>query len=100
MRDRIPEVISERGVGAKVRRLSPGRYARALREKMIEEAREFREAGDRKSAINELVDIQELVDASRRMLGVSPKRFREMAARKRKERGGFRKRLFLEYTEE
>lgn len=100
IRDRIPEIIAGAGSRCKVRRLTAGLYARALKEKIIEEARELRAARGRKAVLNELIDIHELVEACRRRLGVSPKRFQELSARKRKERGGFRKRLFLEYTEE
>ena len=100
IRDRIPETIAAAGARCRLRRLSRRAFVRALREKLCEEVLELRAARDRSSVLNELIDIQELVDTYRRTLGVSPSRFRAMVERKRRRRGGFRKRLFLEYTEE
>ncbi len=95
IRDRIPEIISSRGLRCKLRRLTARRYEKALREKLLEEAVELRAAKGKGASLNELIDLQELVDACRQNLGVGPKRFRELVKRKRKERGGFKKRLFL-----
>ena len=99
IRDRIPRIIEESGSSCRVRRLSPGEYGRALREKIREEAEEMLRARGRNALINELIDIQELLDAIRRSLGMGAGIFLEAVRRKRRERGGFRKRLFLEYTE-
>ena len=99
IRDRIPEIIEAGGARAKVRRLSKKAYARALREKILEEARELCAARRREALLNELVDLQELVDASRRLLEIPPRSFRRKVEEKRRKRGGFRKRLYLEYTE-
>jgi predicted house-cleaning noncanonical NTP pyrophosphatase (MazG superfamily) len=96
VRDRIPEIISGRGLKCNVRRLAGRRYEKALREKVLEEASELLSSRGREEVLNELIDIQELINALRRKLGVGPKRFRQLVARKRKKRGGFTKRLFLE----
>lgn len=100
VRDRIPEIISERGLRCGLRRLRNSHFARALREKIREEADELAVASDRRAVLNELVDLQELLEAYRRLLGVGQSRFIALVRRKRIERGGFTKRLFLEYTDE
>lgn len=99
IRDRIPELLLAKGHECSLRRLGPAPYERALRKKIIEEAGELQQARGRDAVLNELVDLQELVDAFRRALHVPAKRFAGMARRKRIARGGFRKRLFLDHTE-
>ena len=99
VRDRIPEIVAARGVPFSLHRLSASRFPRALREKIREEAEELFHAKGRKAALNELIDLQELVDSYRRILRVPEGRFREMARRKRLARGGFRRRILMEYRE-
>jgi len=100
IRDRIPEIVARRGLRCAIRRLGPSEYAGALKAKICEEAAELRRARGKASLLNELLDLQELILAYRSILGVDARRFNDMLGKKRAERGGFRKRLFLEYTEE
>lgn len=99
IRDRIPEIVEARGLRCRTRRLSPAAYARALKKKVIEESRELLDARGRDEVLNELADLRELLDACRRTLGVGPGAFERIVKEKRRARGAFRKRLFLEYTE-
>lgn len=99
VRDRIPEIVAARGIPFSLHRLSASHFARALREKVREEAEELFRARGRTAALNELIDLQELVDSYRRLLRVPEDRFREMALRKRRARGGFRRRILMEYRE-
>jgi len=99
VRDRIPEIVAAGGLRCRTRTLSPTAYARALREKVLEEARELVEARGRDAVLNELADLRELLDSFRRLLGVGPDAFERIVRRKRLARGGFRKRLLLDYTE-
>lgn len=98
VRDRIPEIITQGGASCRVRRLGVSEYREALTRKVLEEARELQEAGNRRDALNELVDLHELVEALRKSWRVSPAAFAAKVQHKRRERGGFRKRLFLEYV--
>ncbi|MEJ2744926.1 MAG: nucleoside triphosphate pyrophosphohydrolase [bacterium] len=100
VRDRIPELISGEGCPHRVRKLSETAYARALRAKILEEAYELSSAKGKKALLNELIDLQELVESFRMLLGIKPKSFQAEVKRKRRERGGFKKRLFLEYVDE
>jgi len=99
VRDKIPALISEKGRSCKVRKLPATAYARALKAKIREEADELYRARGKGPLLNELIDLQELVDAYRGALGMKAKSFHGLVRRKRRERGGFGKRLFLEYTE-
>jgi predicted house-cleaning noncanonical NTP pyrophosphatase (MazG superfamily) len=100
IRDRIPAIIAKRGRRCALRKLGPAGYARALKDKIREEAAELAGARGISHTLNELIDLQELILAYRRVLRIRSRAFDGMLRRKRIERGGFRKRLFLEYTEE
>ncbi len=100
VRDRIPALAAKEGCSCKVRRLSAAGYPRALKAKIREEADELSAARGRAQLLNELIDLQELVDAFRAVLRVGERSFRALVRRKRRGRGGFGKRIFLEYIEE
>lgn len=59
VRDKIPDIIRESGETPKVRVAKPEELDKLLREKIVEEAQEFLISGD----TEELVDIQEAIDA-------------------------------------
>jgi predicted house-cleaning noncanonical NTP pyrophosphatase (MazG superfamily) len=59
VRDKIPEIIREQGGNPEVRVASKDELDVLLREKIVEEAQEFLFSGD----TEELVDIQEAIDA-------------------------------------
>ena len=95
IRDRIPEIIKEAGWVPKVRTLRKGEFLNAVIKKVFEEAGELIQAKDKKGIINEIVDIQELIDALTLEIGLSKPKIKKLQAIKRKKRGGFKKRLFL-----
>ena len=99
VRDRIPEIIREAGEEPRVRTLSQETFLGIVKIKINEEARELLQAEDREQIINEIVDIQELIDTLIREMGISKFELWELQKRKNKERGGFKKRLFLIKTE-
>jgi len=59
VRDKIPEIIREKGFSPEVRVATSRELDRFLRVKIVEEAQEFLESGDSE----EIVDILEAVDA-------------------------------------
>ncbi|MFW9844488.1 MAG: hypothetical protein ACFFEV_07920 [Candidatus Thorarchaeota archaeon] len=59
VRDKIPDMIREAGETPKVRIAKPDELDILLRKKIVEEAKEFLLSGD----TEELVDIQEAIDA-------------------------------------
>jgi len=95
IRDRIPEIIKEAGWKPTIRALKRKEFLGALRKKVSEEARELIRAKNKKGIINEIVDIQELIDALTLEIGLSKPKIKKLQAIKRKKRGGFKKRLFL-----
>ncbi|MGY5880670.1 MAG: nucleoside triphosphate pyrophosphohydrolase [Candidatus Thorarchaeota archaeon] len=59
VRDKIPDIIREAGESPKIRIAKPDELDVLLRKKIVEEAKEFLVSGD----TEELVDIQEAIDA-------------------------------------
>jgi predicted house-cleaning noncanonical NTP pyrophosphatase (MazG superfamily) len=65
VRDLVPRLITTRGAKCLMRQLEGPAYVRALANKIVEEAKEVRGAGDRASLINELADLAETVEMYR-----------------------------------
>lgn len=89
VRDRIPEILDSKGVTYERREASSEEYTEELIKKLGEETQEFLEAGD----ISELADVVEVVEA----LKLLPEyvEVEVIRQKKRKERGGFDRRIIL-----
>jgi len=99
IRDRILEIIEKSGEKPYWRILSKREYLSEIKKKILEEAKELISAKDKKDIINEIVDIQELIDVLISELKLTKSEIRKQQKIKNKERGGFKKRLFLTKTE-
>jgi predicted house-cleaning noncanonical NTP pyrophosphatase (MazG superfamily) len=99
IRDRIPEIIEADGHRAVTRVLEDEDYRMALLAKLVEEALEAANASADELA-GELADVWEVLQALLSMLRLTGQELETLAARKRGERGGFDRRIFLEYTEQ
>jgi len=85
VRDRIPEIIREKGESPKVRIAGPDELDVLLREKIVEEAKEFLFSGD----TEELVDIQEAIAALLKLRKADPALIELQRHSKLLARGGF-----------
>jgi len=85
VRDKIPDIIRERGDNPKVRIAGPDELDVLLREKIVEEAKEFLFNGD----TEELVDIQEAIDALLKLRKADPALIELQRHSKLLARGGF-----------
>ena len=99
VRDRIPELIEADGHHAVTRILDHRSYQAALLAKLGEEAREAQSASADELP-NELADVWEVLQALLSTLPMMWQELQALAASKRDERGGFKERIFLEYTEQ
>lgn len=99
IRDMIPEVVSRSGGEYKTRILNKREFERELKKKLIEESKELGRAS-KKELINELADILELIKSISEYYKLNFKKVEEYQVKKRKERGGFKKRLFLLWSSE
>lgn len=96
VRDRIPEIARKNGDDPTVHVADDAEYERRLREKLLEEATEFAEGGDRE----ELADVFAVVEAVCDHRGNDLAELERLRAEKRTERGGFEARYVLEAVED
>ncbi len=100
IRDRIPEVMQERGVRFSIRRLGPQQFRRALLRKLVEEALEVEHAATPVQRIAELADVQDVIRAIQGAFRISDAELETARRRAGKRKGTFRERLLLQWTEE
>ena len=98
VRDQIPDIIAAAGSQPSTRVLDHASYQGALRSKLVEEAREAEVAADEQLA-SELADVLEVLRALATAHGMTWEDIEFQARRKRAERGGFDRRIFLEHVD-
>src|SRR6478609_6567575 len=99
VRDLIPDISVTNGSQPSTRVLDHASYQGALRSKLVEEAQEAEAASD-EQLVSELADVLEVLKALAQAHGMKWDDIEVQAARKRAERGGFDRRIFLEYVDE
>ena len=92
IRDRIPEIVQAKGEVIHTRVANNEEYTTALRQKLIEEAKEFAEKGDPE----ELADLFEVIDAILANESFSREEIQERQMIKAAQRGGFTQKILLE----
>ena len=99
IRDNIPNIIKEDNGNPKIRTLNIDEFKTELLKKLIEESQEAIEArGDRKELTKELGDVIEVIDYIIEVFGLDKKEVEKVRKERKSSRGGFDKRLFLEYV--
>jgi len=99
VRDKIPERIMRAGQRPITAVLSPLRVKLALREKLVEEAIEVRNANGNRHQLEELADVYEVLNELALRCGAGMAGVRKVATAKRRAKGGFKKGIFLIGTE-
>tara|TARA_R110000824_G_scaffold20592_4_gene77595 strand:- start:301 stop:612 length:312 start_codon:yes stop_codon:yes gene_type:complete len=94
VRDRIPEIIKERGRSCKFRIADPKEYRQKLMDKLQEETSEFIET----PCVEELADIQEVIDAL--LVEYKWTGLKATTQFKKITRGSFRDKIILEEVSE
>ena len=100
VRDKIPEIIEGQGKKANYHILSEEEFIEALKDKLIEEAKELKEAKTIDEIIEELVDILEVYYSLMEASDISGGTIYEVGLNKIEKKGGFYKKIFLESVEE
>jgi predicted house-cleaning noncanonical NTP pyrophosphatase (MazG superfamily) len=98
VRDKIPEMIRTSGNQCEILVLNDVEYIEALKQKLIEEAKEAAIAPPDELA-QELADVMEVIDALLTTTGIAPEKVREIQTEKRSQRGGFDNKIKLLWTE-
>ena len=98
VRDKIPELLCERGIECSTKILQEYEYSDALQKKLQEEVSEFFAAKEKEHKIEELADVLEVLHALVEASGATMDELENIRLAKCKQRGSFKKRLFLEQT--
>ena len=99
IRDNAPTKMRESGVLFETRELDELEFKRELLRKVVEEAGELAASETKDEITGELADILDVIDQVQAAFGVSETELGEARARNAAEKGGFRQRLFLEWSE-
>lgn len=98
IRDKIPEIIKINGEKSKVTKLNEKQFDKALKEKMLEESLEVKNAKTREEILCELADVMEVMKSIAKNNKITFNDIEKTRKEKLAKRGGFQKRLFLKYT--
>lgn len=100
VRDNFRQIYDDLGQVVKTRELTNLEFKKAIRDKIIEEARELpvREHGDDEIA-SEIGDIQQAIDDLREVYDISAERVADAQAKKFVKKGGFTTGLYIETIE-
>lgn len=91
VRDRIPEIIEQKGGACKTRILSDEEYAQKLDQKLGEELAEYLES----HSPEELADLLEVIYACAALQDLSPADLEQIRTQKAEKRGGFKNKILL-----
>ena len=96
VRDKIPAIIRQSGRTPRVTRLPTDAYRSALMDKLHEEVAELTAAQTTQSMLEEAGDVLEVLAAIAADHGAALESIFEAARKKRAQRGGFTRRLWLD----
>lgn len=89
VRDKIPEILDEKNIPYEARIADDNEYKKELIKKLLEEATEFVETPTEE----ELADVMEVIESFKKLSEYS--NVEDVRLNKKKERGGFEKRIIL-----
>lgn len=95
VRDRIPDIIADHGERPEFVILDEIDFQKSLRQKLVEEARELADAREVRDVENKLVDLYEILRTFEKLYHLRHSDVIEWQEKKRQERGGFDKRIYL-----
>ncbi len=95
VRDLVPDHIRADGGRPQVETLDGPDLIFALREKLVEEAREVLEAQSHTLTVQELADVTEVIRTLCTRLGINPQELEEAIAAKNDKSGSFSQGLYL-----
>jgi len=95
VRDNIPRIIETDGVVAQVRILDKEELILKLKEKLLEETNELKEASSKSDQIKEMADCLEIIYALCEELKIDIEEVEKERIIRKEKRGGFEKGIFL-----
>lgn len=99
IRDKIPEIIEANNGHYETRVLGEKEFETELKKKLIEEAKELQNVSD-EEIVGELADVLELIKSIAIQKKIEFKVVEEKQTKKKEKRGGFEKKIFLEWSDQ
>ncbi|WP_413367762.1 phosphoribosyl-ATP pyrophosphohydrolase [Lysinibacillus sp. 3P01SB] len=95
VRDKVPSLVTKDGGSYSLKLLSPLEHKHEITKKLFEELEEYHEANSKEAAIEELVDMVELIYSALKLHDVSIEEFELKRKEKKKLKGSFEKGIYL-----
>ena len=99
VRDKMVEKMESDGILVDYKKLNQDGYINALRKKVVEEAQEVADEGDREKLIYELADLREIVQTLMNVLEITDSEISAAQNKKREKSGGFAEKHFTNFIE-
>ena len=100
VRDKIPEVIKNSGGTAKFRKLTAKEFEKELLKKIGEEAGALPKTKSKKEMASELADVIAVMDEIKKTKKITEKEIKNEMKINMNKKGGFKKRLYLVWSED
>ena len=99
IRDKIPDILLDKGVTAHFYQLNQEEYLNSLDNKLMEEAKEVFAAETIQDIREELSDVLEVINAIASARGISFADIEETRLQKKAQKGGFENKIYCEFIE-
>lgn len=99
IRDRLPEIMRKRGIQVHERFMEPEEFVARLKEKLLEEAGEVKQARNQAELTEELADLLEVIYSLSKASGISQEQLERARLEKRKAKGGFDQKIYNPFVE-
>ncbi|MDB5160324.1 MAG: hypothetical protein JWO99_587 [Candidatus Saccharibacteria bacterium] len=99
IRDKLKDEYIKLGHKATYKKLTDTELFEALKQKIIEEAKEIPVDGSREDIIGELADVQQVLDDIAARVGIAVDEIMNAKQKKFEKKGGFSEALFVEKVE-
>lgn len=97
IKDKIPQIMDQRGADYEVRTMSKGEFKGELRRKLVEEAKEIVKA-NKSELLGELADVLQIFTSILEIENLRMRDVRKTMTDKKKRTGAFKKRIFLKWS--
>jgi len=97
-RDKIPQIIKDKGFDCHVRVVDHDEYKREIVRKVLEEASGVSNHSDHEQLVAELADLMITMDAVKKEFGVSNEELEQAVKASYAEKGGYDEMLYLSWS--
>jgi predicted house-cleaning noncanonical NTP pyrophosphatase (MazG superfamily) len=97
-RDKVPEIIKQKGFECEVREVEHDEYKREIIRKVFEEASGVSNHTSRESLMKELADLLITINAVKQEYGITDADVTEAMTKSLVEKGGYEKRYYLSWS--